>query len=59
MGQPLPAIEPGCAYRDLFERELTALAPVDFASNSGTQSKTMESRGRPVPGFALSSDYPA
>jgi DNA-binding transcriptional LysR family regulator len=28
--QPLLATEPGCAYRDLFERELTALAPVDF-----------------------------
>ncbi|MCW7946101.1 LysR family transcriptional regulator [Streptomyces hygroscopicus] len=26
----LLATEPGCAYRDLFERELTALAPVDF-----------------------------
>ncbi|UJA09731.1 LysR family transcriptional regulator [Streptomyces collinus] len=29
-GQPLLATEPGCAYRDLFERELTASAPVDF-----------------------------
>ncbi|MEV6112484.1 LysR family transcriptional regulator [Streptomyces sp. NPDC052109] len=28
--QPLLATEPGCAYRDLFERELTALKPVDF-----------------------------
>ncbi|MGW3150016.1 MULTISPECIES: LysR family transcriptional regulator [Streptomyces] len=28
--QPLLATEPGCAYRDLFERELTALAAVDF-----------------------------
>jgi DNA-binding transcriptional LysR family regulator len=28
--QPLLATEPGCAYRDLFERELTALAPVEF-----------------------------
>lgn len=27
---PLLATEPGCAYRDLFERELAALAPVDF-----------------------------
>ncbi|MBQ1092251.1 LysR family transcriptional regulator [Streptomyces sp. B93] len=26
----LLATEPGCAYRDLFERELTALAPVTF-----------------------------
>ncbi|MFE0509686.1 LysR family transcriptional regulator [Streptomyces sp. NPDC058964] len=30
VGQPLLATEPGCAYRDLFERELAALAPVDF-----------------------------
>ncbi|MFF4844976.1 LysR family transcriptional regulator [Streptomyces collinus] len=29
-GQPLLATEPGCAYRDLFERELTASEPVDF-----------------------------
>ncbi|MEU4036225.1 LysR family transcriptional regulator [Streptomyces collinus] len=29
-GQSLLATEPGCAYRDLFERELTASAPVDF-----------------------------
>ncbi|MEU1408045.1 LysR family transcriptional regulator [Streptomyces sp. NPDC005728] len=29
-GQPLLATEPGCAYRDLFERELTALKPVQF-----------------------------
>ncbi|MGW3206575.1 LysR family transcriptional regulator [Streptomyces sp. NPDC001135] len=29
-GQPLLATEPGCAYRDLFERELTALKPVEF-----------------------------
>ncbi|MGW4562699.1 LysR family transcriptional regulator [Streptomyces sp. NPDC004561] len=29
-GQPLLATEPGCAYRDLFERELTALEPVRF-----------------------------
>ncbi|MEU9479183.1 LysR family transcriptional regulator [Streptomyces sp. NPDC048191] len=28
--QPLLATEPGCAYRDLFERELKALAEVDF-----------------------------
>ncbi|MFF9622191.1 LysR family transcriptional regulator [Streptomyces griseosporeus] len=30
--QPLLATEPGCAYRDLFERELTSVAgaPVDF-----------------------------
>ncbi|MEV5876947.1 LysR family transcriptional regulator [Streptomyces sp. NPDC052101] len=28
--QPLLATEPGCAYRDLFERELTALKPVQF-----------------------------
>ncbi|MER6128926.1 LysR family transcriptional regulator [Streptomyces sp. NPDC001795] len=28
--ESLLATEPGCAYRDLFERELTALAPVDF-----------------------------
>lgn len=28
--QPLLATEPGCAYRDLFERELTSHAPVDF-----------------------------
>ncbi|GKQ39643.1 LysR family transcriptional regulator [Streptomyces sp. A012304] len=28
--EPLLATEPGCAYRDLFERELTALAPVEF-----------------------------
>ncbi|MGW2745137.1 LysR family transcriptional regulator [Streptomyces sp. NPDC001450] len=28
--QPLLATEPGCAYRDLFERELTALKPVEF-----------------------------
>ncbi|MEV5989141.1 LysR family transcriptional regulator [Streptomyces sp. NPDC052051] len=27
---PLLATEPGCAYRDLFERELTAVAPVEF-----------------------------
>ncbi|MDR3083044.1 MAG: LysR family transcriptional regulator [Streptomyces sp.] len=27
---PLLATEPGCAYRDLFERELTTVAPVDF-----------------------------
>jgi DNA-binding transcriptional LysR family regulator len=30
VGQPLLATEPGCAYRDLFERELTSLASVDF-----------------------------
>ncbi|ANP48754.1 LysR family transcriptional regulator [Streptomyces griseochromogenes] len=29
-GQSLLATEPGCAYRDLFERELTALKPVEF-----------------------------
>ncbi|MFI2203983.1 LysR family transcriptional regulator [Streptomyces sp. NPDC020192] len=29
-GQSLLATEPGCAYRDLFERELTALRPVRF-----------------------------
>jgi DNA-binding transcriptional LysR family regulator len=29
-GQSLLALEPGCAYRDLFERELTAHAPVEF-----------------------------
>ncbi|MFD5793696.1 LysR family transcriptional regulator [Streptomyces diastatochromogenes] len=29
-GQALLATEPGCAYRDLFERELTALKPVEF-----------------------------
>jgi DNA-binding transcriptional LysR family regulator len=28
--ESLLATEPGCAYRDLFERELTALAPVEF-----------------------------
>lgn len=28
--EPLLATEPGCAYRDLFERELAALAPVEF-----------------------------
>jgi len=28
--QPLLATEPGCAYRDLFERELGALGPVSF-----------------------------
>ncbi|CAM5411006.1 LysR family transcriptional regulator OS=Streptomyces glaucescens OX=1907 GN=SGLAU_19475 PE=3 SV=1 [Streptomyces glaucescens] len=28
--QSLLATEPGCAYRDLFERELTSLAPVSF-----------------------------
>ncbi|MFF9098879.1 LysR family transcriptional regulator [Streptomyces sp. NPDC014802] len=28
--EPLLATEPGCAYRDLFERELTAVAPVEF-----------------------------
>ncbi|MFG3206842.1 LysR family transcriptional regulator [Streptomyces sp. NPDC048192] len=30
VGRPLLATEPGCAYRDLFERELTALGAVDF-----------------------------
>ncbi|MEV6024586.1 LysR family transcriptional regulator [Streptomyces sp. NPDC052036] len=30
VGQSLLATEPGCAYRDLFERELSALGPVDF-----------------------------
>ncbi|MEU5534019.1 LysR family transcriptional regulator [Streptomyces sp. NPDC020362] len=29
-GQSLLATEPGCAYRDLFERELTVLKPVEF-----------------------------
>jgi DNA-binding transcriptional LysR family regulator len=29
-GLPLLATEPGCAYRDLFERELAALGPVEF-----------------------------
>ncbi|MEU6092584.1 LysR family transcriptional regulator [Streptomyces sp. NPDC047085] len=29
-GESLLATEPGCAYRDLFERELTALKPVAF-----------------------------
>ncbi|MQY35519.1 HTH-type transcriptional regulator GltR [Streptomyces sp. RB17] len=29
-GQPLLATEPGCAYRDLFERELTSVRHVDF-----------------------------
>ncbi|MGV9248463.1 LysR family transcriptional regulator [Streptomyces sp. NPDC003710] len=28
--QSLLATEPGCAYRDLFERELASLAPVEF-----------------------------
>ena len=28
--QPLLATEPGCAYRDLFERELKSVAPVEF-----------------------------
>ncbi|GHA10146.1 putative HTH-type transcriptional regulator YwqM [Streptomyces echinoruber] len=28
--EPLLATEPGCAYRDLFERELAAVAPVEF-----------------------------
>ncbi|MFE5404363.1 LysR family transcriptional regulator [Streptomyces sp. NPDC056580] len=30
VGLSLLATEPGCAYRDLFERELTALGPVEF-----------------------------
>ncbi|MBN0046616.1 LysR family transcriptional regulator [Streptomyces actuosus] len=30
VGEALLATEPGCAYRDLFERELTAAAPVSF-----------------------------
>ncbi|MEU7304165.1 LysR family transcriptional regulator [Streptomyces sp. NPDC007206] len=30
VGRPLLATEPGCAYRDLFERELRALGDVDF-----------------------------
>jgi DNA-binding transcriptional LysR family regulator len=30
VGEPLLATEPGCAYRDLFERELNSLAPVAF-----------------------------
>ncbi|MEU0006630.1 LysR family transcriptional regulator [Streptomyces sp. NPDC006314] len=29
-GRPLLATEPGCAYRDLFERELSVLKPVEF-----------------------------
>ncbi|MCS0602847.1 LysR family transcriptional regulator [Streptomyces sp. LP11] len=29
-GRALLATEPGCAYRDLFERELAALEPVEF-----------------------------
>jgi DNA-binding transcriptional LysR family regulator len=30
LSQPLLATEPGCAYRDLFERELTSHSPVSF-----------------------------
>ncbi|MFD0316603.1 LysR family transcriptional regulator [Streptomyces flavalbus] len=30
LAHPLLATEPGCAYRDLFERELTSVAPVSF-----------------------------
>ncbi|WP_330338442.1 LysR family transcriptional regulator [Streptomyces sp. NBC_00557] len=30
VGRPLLATEPGCAYRDLFERELRTLGAVDF-----------------------------
>ncbi|WP_055493073.1 LysR family transcriptional regulator [Streptomyces sp. TP-A0356] len=38
--RPLLATEPGCAYRDLFERELTALAPVVDFMEFGTIEAT-------------------
>ncbi|MFJ3235508.1 LysR family transcriptional regulator [Streptomyces sp. NPDC086787] len=39
--QTLLAPEPGCAYRDLFERELTAVGPVEF-----TEFGTLEATKR-------------
>ncbi|WP_258308459.1 substrate-binding domain-containing protein [Streptomyces sp. NWU339] len=36
--QLLLATEPGCAYRDLFERQLSALEPVEFMEFGTTEA---------------------